>query len=83
MDITIPETPGRCRWCGCTYERPCDEGCGWANRAQTLCTVCVDVDRMVRSARGRAQLVTLANDGIEARIPALDPVFVGRRRKAR
>jgi len=69
MDITITETPGRCRWCGCTYERPCDLGCDWANRNQTLCTACVELDRLVRSAAGRktlAELVTDAQLDIEA-----------------
>jgi hypothetical protein len=37
--------PGVCRWCHCTYEEPCPGSCGWANRSQTLCTACVDVDR--------------------------------------
>lgn len=39
------ETPGKCRWCGCTYEEPCPGSCGWANAKQTLCTACVNVDR--------------------------------------
>lgn len=39
------ETPGKCRWCGCTYEEPCPGSCGWANRSQTLCTACVNLDR--------------------------------------
>lgn len=29
---------GTCRVCGCTYDDPCPEGCGWANVEQTLCT---------------------------------------------
>jgi hypothetical protein len=62
MTIEIPETPGKCRWCGCTYDRPCEGACGWANRRQTLCTACVTVDRLVKSARGRAQLVQTMND---------------------
>jgi hypothetical protein len=37
--------PGQCRWCRCTHEEPCPGSCGWADRAQTLCTACVDVDR--------------------------------------
>lgn len=40
--------PGRCRWCRCTYEEPCPGSCGWANREQTLCTACVDVERAWR-----------------------------------
>jgi hypothetical protein len=30
-------------FCGCTYDNPCPNGCGWANRQQTLCTDCVAV----------------------------------------
>lgn len=37
--------PGVCRWCRCSYFDPCPGGCGWANREQTVCTECVDVDR--------------------------------------
>lgn len=37
--------PGVCRWCGCSEFDPCPGSCGWANREQTLCTACVDVDR--------------------------------------
>jgi len=62
MDVTITETPGRCRWCGCTYEYGCELGCDWANRKQTLCTACVEVDRLVRSIAGRRQLAQLVTD---------------------
>ena len=31
---------GICSVCGCTDEDGCDEGCGWANVKQTLCTAC-------------------------------------------
>jgi hypothetical protein len=62
MNITILEKPGRCRLCGCTYTRPCASGCAWANRRQTLCSACVKTDRLLRSADGRAELVTLVND---------------------
>lgn len=55
--ITVTETAGTCRWCGCTEDRACEDGCGWANRAQTLCTACINFDREMRSARGRARLV--------------------------
>lgn len=81
MEITIPETPGRCRWCACRYEDPCEHPCGWANRAQTLCTGCVEVDRLVRSARGRAQLVEHVNAGIEA--PYIEAFRRGIRKKGR
>lgn len=49
------ERPGGwCRWCGCTYERACPQGCGWANANHTLCTACVHVDtewRRLKSTR--------------------------------
>ena len=57
--IKIPEQVGRCRWCHCTERDPCDEGCGWANRARTLCTGCAQIDRLVQSARGRRELADL------------------------
>ena len=59
MTITITERPGICRWCGCTYDTPCENGCGWANRAQTLCTECVDLDKRMRSVAGRKALADL------------------------
>jgi DNA-binding XRE family transcriptional regulator len=31
---------GVCRQCGCTDNRACQGGCGWANDAHTLCTAC-------------------------------------------
>lgn len=40
----MKETPGTCRWCGCSHFDPCPESCGWANRQQTLCTACINVE---------------------------------------
>jgi hypothetical protein len=37
--------PGSCRWCRCTYDDPCPQGCGWADAAQTLCTACTALER--------------------------------------
>lgn len=62
MQLTIPETPGRCRWCRCTHERPCPEGCGWANRTKTLCTACVAFDAALRTFKGREQVAALVQD---------------------
>jgi hypothetical protein len=31
---------GVCQLCGCTYWRPCPEGCAWFNLDETLCTRC-------------------------------------------
>lgn len=57
--VAIPERAGRCRWCGCTHDKPCPEGCWWANRAQTLCSACVSLDAMLKTAAGRQRLATL------------------------
>lgn len=54
--IYLTQTPGRCRWCRCTYDNPCAAGCGWANREQTLCTECVPLDRAMKNAPGRMEL---------------------------
>lgn len=56
IQIVITEQPGTCRWCGCTDDQGCAEGCGWANARHTLCTSCVNLDRDVRSVRGRRHL---------------------------
>lgn len=43
----INQTRGVCRACGCTESQACvtDEGpCAWADRNQTLCTVCAGTD---------------------------------------
>jgi hypothetical protein len=44
---------GICRVCGCTYEDGCPEGCGWADRPRTICTVCVELDERARKRRRR------------------------------
>lgn len=31
---------GVCRICKCTGERGCPGGCGWADKAHTLCSIC-------------------------------------------
>ena len=54
--VTVPQRPGFCRWCRCSDERPCANGCGWADRAQTLCTECVPLDRALRTVAGRREL---------------------------
>ena len=62
MTIIVPEVVGKCRWCGCTYNRPCDAGCGWATRYRTLCTECVELDRAMKSARGRRAIALVWQD---------------------
>jgi hypothetical protein len=66
--LTVPLKPGRCRWCGCTYHDPCPGGCGWADRAQTLCTECAGFDRLLRraTASARREAVETFNIGREA-----------------
>lgn len=36
----------RCRVCKCTYERACDNGCGWAE--PELCTNCAKMAEWLR-----------------------------------
>lgn len=62
MIVTVKERVGKCRWCGCTEEHGCAEGCSWANRQATLCSECVDIDRLMRSARGRQQIADTFRD---------------------
>lgn len=31
---------GTCQICGCTDDRACEGGCGWADDDHTICTVC-------------------------------------------
>jgi hypothetical protein len=66
MKLTIPERPGVCRWCGCTYHDPCPPGCSWANRQQTLCSECVAFDTAMRTKAGRRHAVETFNIGAEA-----------------
>jgi hypothetical protein len=60
--VALPLRPGSCRWCGCTYERPCGNGCDWMDRAQTLCTECAPLDRAIRTAKGRHALAEFLQD---------------------
>ena len=58
--LTIPEHPGRCRWCGCDDDHACDGGCSWVNGHQTLCSACVPFDRGLKSGTKRRELATIA-----------------------
>ena len=62
LTIRVSLVPGTCRYCGCTYDNPCDAGCGWADRAQTLCTECVPLDKALQTAKGRRALVLFLQD---------------------
>lgn len=63
MKVTIPEHVGTCRWCGCSELHGCAVGCSWANRQGTLCSECVELDRLVRSAAGRRTIAEAWQDG--------------------
>lgn len=62
VTIQVLLRPGRCRWCQCTETTPCEDGCAWANRQQTLCTACVGVDRQMRTVRGRREVALLVQE---------------------
>ncbi len=38
----------KCRVCKCTYERACDNGCGWARGQGDLCTNCAAIVEAIR-----------------------------------
>lgn len=79
IQIVISETPERCRWCGCSHYEPCAGGCGWANARHTLCTACVDLDRDVRTVRGRRRIAqTLQDAALET---PMRQTTAGRRRR--
>lgn len=63
MKVTVPERVGTCRWCGCTERHGCDVGCSWANRQGTLCSECVELDRLMKSVRGRQTIALTWHDG--------------------
>ena len=56
FSITVTNRSGQCRWCKCTYDEPGEVGCGWADRAQTLCTACVPLDSALKTSAGRREL---------------------------
>ena len=32
---------GTCRYCGCTFDNACPEGCEWVDDEQTICSACL------------------------------------------
>lgn len=66
--VTVPQTPGRCRWCRCTHTTPCAGGCSWADRQQTLCTECVPLDLAMKSQEGRRLLARLTQNDPDVNI---------------
>jgi ParB/RepB/Spo0J family partition protein len=43
---------GTCRKCGCTEERACAGGCGWADKSETRCTACFPPTLKSRAKKG-------------------------------
>lgn len=76
LTIRVSLVPGRCRWCGCTHELPCANGCGWADRMQTLCSECVPLDTAMQSMAGRRQFAEFVHEHLEGQAM---PVAEGRR----
>lgn len=62
LTISVSLHPGICRWCRCTYERPCANGCSWVERTQTLCSECVPLNDALRSAAGRRALAQFVQE---------------------
>lgn len=60
--FVIVNRSGQCRWCRCTYERPCANGCSWADRTQTLCSECVPLDKAMRTTAGRRELAEFVQE---------------------
>ena len=65
MKFVLVDRPGICRWCSCTDENGCAVGCSWANRAHTLCSECVALDKAMRTARGRKALAHYIQDTLK------------------
>lgn len=65
LTIRVSLIPGVCRWCRCTYERPCANGCSWADRTQTLCSECVPLDTATETMAGRRQLAEFVQEHVE------------------
>jgi hypothetical protein len=65
LTIRVSLTPGVCRWCQCTYDRPCANGCGWVERTQTLCSECVPLDKALQTKAGRRQLAEFIQEHVE------------------
>lgn len=37
---------GRCRYCLCVWEAACDGGCSWVDGDETICSACLDPERV-------------------------------------
>lgn len=54
--FVVVNTPGQCRWCKCTMDHACANGCSWANAQYTLCSECVPLDTALKTSAGRREL---------------------------
>lgn len=83
---------GVCKVCACSEADACDDGCGWANRSQTLCTACeglTEAERAEKREINRADLVmrleTLEADAAElrCRLVTLHPDVAPKKRRTK
>lgn len=51
----------RCRICGCTWDRACPGGCGWAEDG--LCTVCAEFRDVLRQYAECVRRISAASLG--------------------
>jgi hypothetical protein len=54
--FVIVNRVGQCRWCRCTDDHACANGCSWANAQRTLCSECVPLDKAMQTTAGRREL---------------------------
>jgi hypothetical protein len=40
-DLAEPDWEETCRYCGCTPDNACAEGCEWVDRKNTICSACL------------------------------------------
>jgi hypothetical protein len=62
LTIRVSLTPGICRWCRCTDDTPCANGCHWVERTQTLCSECVPLDKALQTMAGRRELAEFTQE---------------------
>ena len=43
--VTVTSPYGQCRWCRCTDEHACANGCRWIDVDHTLCSECAPIDK--------------------------------------
>lgn len=62
LTIRVSLVPGICRWCRCTHDNPCANGCGWVDRSQTLCSECGPLDKAMATMAGRRELAEFVQE---------------------